>query len=75
MMIKHVLGVAFAVAASAGSAHAFCGFYVSGSGDKMFNDAKIFQPERWLESLERYQELENRRLSFSRGSRSCLGVK
>jgi hypothetical protein len=39
MMIKHALGVAFAVAASAGSAHAFCGFYVSGSGDKMFNDA------------------------------------
>jgi hypothetical protein len=28
-----------AVCASAGAAHAFCGFYVSGSGGKMFNDA------------------------------------
>jgi hypothetical protein len=26
-------------AALAGAAHAFCGFYVSGSGEKMFNDA------------------------------------
>jgi hypothetical protein len=30
---------AVAVAAHAGAAHAFCGFYVSGSGEKMFNDA------------------------------------
>jgi hypothetical protein len=30
---------AFAVAAQAGAADAFCGFYVSGSGEKMFNDA------------------------------------
>src|SRR6266481_4988822 len=34
------LGVSIvAVCASAGAAHAFCGFYVSGSGGKMFNDA------------------------------------
>jgi hypothetical protein len=31
--------VAVAIAAHAGAAHAFCGFYVSGSGEKMFNDA------------------------------------
>ncbi|HEU4730998.1 MAG TPA: DUF2330 domain-containing protein [Kofleriaceae bacterium] len=30
---------ALAVLAHAGAAHAFCGFYVSGSGEKMFNDA------------------------------------
>ena len=30
---------AFALAAQAGAADAFCGFYVSGSGEKMFNDA------------------------------------
>jgi hypothetical protein len=30
---------AFAIAAQAGAADAFCGFYVSGSGEKMFNDA------------------------------------
>jgi cytochrome P450 len=43
--------------------------------DNMFVDAKTFWPERWLESPEKYQELENRMLSFSRGSRSCLGIK
>ena len=31
--------IALAIAAQAGAAHAFCGFYVSGSGEKMFNDA------------------------------------
>src|SRR3954466_12032356 len=31
--------VAVAAFAQAGAAHAFCGFYVSGSGEKMFNDA------------------------------------
>src|SRR5262245_63186705 len=31
--------IAAATCASAGAAHAFCGFYVSGSGEKMFNDA------------------------------------
>ncbi|HMG21939.1 MAG TPA: DUF2330 domain-containing protein [Kofleriaceae bacterium] len=30
---------ALAACASASAAHAFCGFYVSGSGEKMFNDA------------------------------------
>src|SRR6187200_2040444 len=31
--------VMFTLLATATSAHAFCGFYVSGSGGKMFNDA------------------------------------
>jgi len=31
--------IALAITAQAGAAHAFCGFYVSGSGEKMFNDA------------------------------------
>src|SRR5512138_927192 len=31
--------VAVAVLAQADAAHAFCGFYVSGSGEKMFNEA------------------------------------
>ncbi|MBL0217098.1 MAG: DUF2330 domain-containing protein [Myxococcales bacterium] len=34
-----VLGAAVAVVAATPTAHAFCGFYVSGSGGKMFNDA------------------------------------
>src|SRR5690348_11314746 len=33
------IAVLAGVAGAAQSAHAFCGFYVSGSGDKMFNDA------------------------------------
>src|ERR1700733_7955896 len=34
-----ISAAAVAIAAHAGAAHAFCGFYVSGSGEKMFNDA------------------------------------
>ena len=34
-----ISAAAIAVCAQAGAAHAFCGFYVSGSGEKMFNDA------------------------------------
>ena len=30
---------ALAICATAGAAHAFCGFYVSGSGERMFNEA------------------------------------
>ncbi len=39
-MLNKTLGAAaLALAATAGSAHAFCGFYVSGSGQKLTNDA------------------------------------
>jgi hypothetical protein len=39
-MRKYVLGaVALALAAAPRPAHAFCGFYVSGSGEKLFNEA------------------------------------
>src|SRR2546421_11377196 len=34
-----IAAAAVAVAAQTGAADAFCGFYVSGSGEKMFNDA------------------------------------
>ena len=33
-------GVALALATQATDSHAFCGFYVSGSGAKLSNDAK-----------------------------------
>ena len=36
--IGYAIGAA-ALAVATHQAHAFCGFYVSGSGDKMFNDA------------------------------------
>jgi hypothetical protein len=38
-MKKAIAATVVALAAQATTAHAFCGFYVSGSGDKMFNDA------------------------------------
>src|SRR3984885_6762471 len=38
-MKRAIAAATFALAARATTAHAFCGFYVSGSGDKMFNDA------------------------------------
>src|SRR3954470_20708035 len=34
-----LLGAGCALAATTIAAHAFCGFYVAGSGQKMFNDA------------------------------------
>ena len=37
--MRRLLLASLALAAHATVAHAFCGFYVSGSGDKMFNDA------------------------------------
>jgi hypothetical protein len=39
MMKRLALVAGLAFAAHAAPAHAFCGFYVSGSGDKLFNDA------------------------------------
>ncbi|HEY6038233.1 MAG TPA: DUF2330 domain-containing protein, partial [Kofleriaceae bacterium] len=38
-LAKVLGGCALALVVDAGSAHAFCGFYVSGSGQKMTNDA------------------------------------
>ena len=37
--MNKLLLAATALAATSATAHAFCGFYVSGSGDKMFNEA------------------------------------
>jgi MYXO-CTERM domain-containing protein len=39
MKLRLVVLAAAALAARAGSAHAFCGFYVGGAGAKMFNNA------------------------------------
>src|ERR1700759_2940438 len=37
--MKRAIVTAVALAAAAPNAHAFCGFYVSGAGDQMFNNA------------------------------------
>jgi cytochrome P450 len=41
--------------------------------EKVFAAPEEFRPERWL--VRDVTELENRMVSFSRGSRSCLGIK
>lgn len=44
--------------------------------ESIYPDSYLFQPERWLdENNERRKELERGLLSFSRGSRGCLGMK
>lgn len=40
--------------------------------DKYFEDGHTFRPERWLGPNS--QELDHYMISFSRGSRSCLGI-
>ena len=39
----------------------------------MFPDPLVFRPERWL--VNETTELEKNMISFSRGSRNCLGMK
>jgi hypothetical protein len=39
MKARILLGAVLAVGATSIAAHAFCGFYVGGSGQKLFNDA------------------------------------
>ena len=43
--------------------------------DAHFENAREYRPERWLESAEKYAELDSKMLSFSRGPRGCLGIK
>lgn len=41
--------------------------------EQYFKDPTSFKPERWLDPNAR--ELETRLVTFSRGSRGCLGIK
>lgn len=42
----------------------------------LFPDPHIFRPERWLnENGQRHHHLDKFLLSFSRGSRQCIGIK
>ena len=44
--------------------------------ERTFPDSESFCPERWLdESGQRKRDLERGMLAFSKGSRSCLGMK
>ncbi len=47
--------------------------YVYHMDDDYFEDARTFRPERWLG--DNFNELDSRMVSFSKGTRSCLGMK
>ena len=47
--------------------------YTYHMSEQYFEDAKSFKPDRWLGPDS--GELEKRLVSFSRGSRGCLGIK
>lgn len=41
----------------------------------VFPDPSRFRPERWIEAAANKQHLNRFIVSFSRGSRNCLGMK
>lgn len=48
--------------------------YVYHNQDQFFPDASSFRPERWLDDSAREAENEKNFISFSRGSRNCVGM-
>lgn len=48
--------------------------YCYHTDESLFTDAAIFKPERWLIPVHEFNELESKLVSFSRGSRGCLGI-
>lgn len=50
--------------------------YITHHNERAFPDSFSFSPERWLdENNQRRKDLERSMLSFSKGSRACLGMK
>ncbi|KAK3669356.1 hypothetical protein LTR78_010779 [Recurvomyces mirabilis] len=43
--------------------------------EKIFPDPYHFNPSRWLQAAERGERLEKYLISFSRGSRACVGME
>lgn len=65
--VEHVIPQGFAIGMSA---------FVTHHDEKTFEDSYSFAPERWLdESNLRRKEVDRGMLAFSKGSRSCLGMK
>lgn len=49
---------------------------ISHHDESVWPDSHAFRPDRWLdENMERRKELERCLLSFSKGSRGCLGMQ
>lgn len=43
--------------------------------ETLFENPRVFDPERWLQGSEVTAERAKFLVPFSRGSRSCLGIK
>jgi hypothetical protein len=65
--VVHVIPKGYAVGMSAAITHHV---------ERVFADSHAFIPERWLDkNNQRRKELDRSMLAFSKGSRSCLGMK
>ncbi|KAL1609360.1 hypothetical protein SLS59_001726 [Nothophoma quercina] len=65
--VEYVIPQGYAVGMSAAITH---------HDEKAFPDSYAFAPERWLdENNQRRKDVERSMLAFSKGSRSCLGMK
>ena len=65
--VEYVIPQGYAVGMSAAVTH---------HDEKAFPDSYAFIPERWLdENNQRRKDLDRSMLAFSKGSRSCLGMK
>ena len=65
--VEYVIPKGYAVGMSA---------YVTHHNERTFPDSYAFVPERWLdENNQRRKDVEKSMLTFSKGSRSCLGMK
>jgi hypothetical protein len=51
------------------------GIYLQNTDPAVFPDPFKFIPERWLCDAETYKLRDKQMVSFSRGSRSCIGMK
>ena len=52
------------------------GAFVMNHVESVFPDSYEFIPERWLDAQgQRRKDLDRYLLSFSKGSRQCLGIK
>ncbi|KAJ4362065.1 hypothetical protein N0V83_011007 [Neocucurbitaria cava] len=65
--IQYVIPQGYAVGMSA---------FVTHHDERAFPDSYVFSPDRWLdENNQRRKDVERSMLAFSKGSRSCLGMK
>ena len=49
--------------------------YLIAMNSDLFPEPKTFNPNRWLEAADRGENLAQFLTNFTKGSRSCLGIK